>query len=869
LKNVAEAYKGLFLRVIFYIETSMKFFGRLFSFLVICMVCYSPLVKAQPGAPKTNGRIYGKVVDASTSKSLEFAVVQVFTDSTGGKSSQLLSGALTAANGDFSVDGLPVGPTFLLKINLIGYAEQTAIMSLRPAGFGPVEKDLGNLKMVPSSTLKEIVIEGEVPEMRMEFDKRIFEVDKSAMNAGGTAEDVLRNIPSVQVDNDGNVSVRNSAPQLFVDGRPTNLTIDQIPADAILRVEIITNPSAKYDAGGGGGGIVNIVMKNNRAQGYNGSARFGVDMRARINAGLDVNARQGKFNFFMNGNLNQRKSISTGYTDRENLGDFPTQFFQEQTSVNTGYFGRGTLGIDWFADNRNTFTLSQSLNRGSFNPLDEIRVETDTLYVPNSAPGIYNRISDTSREFQNIGTSLLFKHLFAKEGTELTADLNFNAISSVFDGDYSNIFNETNSTQQKQTGNVRQRLYTSQLDYVNKLTDKTKIEIGARGAVREYASFYENFFEVNGVLEEIEQLQVNYAYFDQVYAAYGTYSKDAGNWKYQLGLRAESSTYTAELIDTTISFRIQYPISLFPSAYITKVISEKSDLQLALNRRIARPSFMQLSPFTDYSDSLNVSRGNPELRPEFTHAAELSYQNNFSKKNTFLATAYFRYTTGVTVRQQNAEFSPVLNDDIVVTSYYNAASSTASGLEFILKSTITKWFDLTGNLNLYRSSIDGTNIDENLTNTVYSYWAKVNATFKMPKAFTLQMNGEYVSRKALEVGSSERGGNMGGGQGGPGGGFGGSTNTVQGFVRPNYSLDLSLKKDFFKDKNLSVTVSVQDVLRSRINYTYSESPFFVQDTFRRRDPQFWRINLIWRFGKMDATLFKRKNTRSSGEGMEG
>lgn len=831
---------------------------------------------AQPGQGRgaSTGRFYGKVVDAENNKGLEYSVIQVFEGKSFVESPKLISGGLSASNGDFSIDQVPIGQAVKIKFTLIGYSEVVIDATLTPAGMGMPEKDLGNIKLSLSATMKEIVIEGELPEMRMEFDKRIYEVDKSAMNAGGTAEDVLRNIPSLQVDSDGNVTARNTAPQLFIDGRPTTMTIDQIPADAILRVEVITNPSAKYDASGGGGGIVNIVMKNNRATGYNGSVRAGIDKRGRVNSGIDLNLRQGKLNFFINGNLNQRKSISTGYTDRENFGSNATSFHQTQESINLGYFASGKVGIDWFADNRNTFTLSQSLNKGAFNPYDEILVETDTINGSTGLIGYYQRNSETKREFQNLGTSLLYKHLFADEGDELTADINFNAIQSEFNGNYRTQYNDGRPSEQTQNGGVKQQLYTTQVDYVNKLNDKNKLELGVRAAIREYSSDYQNFTrDTAGVYQEITALQVNYGYFDQVYAAYGTYSRDAGSWKYQLGLRAESSKYKAELADTSFAFTINYPISLFPSAYITRVISEKEDIQVALNRRINRPGFMQLSPFTDYSDSLNVSRGNPLLRPEFTHSAELSYQNNFSKKNTFIASVYYRYTTNVTVRQQNEEYSSVMNDNILVTSYYNAANSTAAGMEFVLRSSITKWFDITANLNLYRSTIDGTNLDSTLTNAVNSYWTKINTTFKLPKAFTLQLNGDYTSRKALEVGSSERGGGgggQGGGFGGGGmGGFGNNSNTAQGYVRPTYSLDASLRKDFFKDKSLSVSFSAQDIFRTRVNYTHSESVYFAQDTFKRRDPQMWRVNVIWKFGKLDATLFKRKNTRSSNESMEG
>ncbi len=828
------------------------------------------------------GKVYGKIIDSDSKKPVEYAVVQVFKAVAEGEDSTkaaLVSGAISAANGDFSVDNIPTGERLTLTVNFVGYGVHRSTFTLNPSqGMGMPEKDLGNIRLAMSTTMKEVVIDGGDSDFKIEFDKRIYDVEKNPMNAGGTAEDVLRNIPSVQVDLDGNVTMRNSAPQIFIDGRPTTLTIDQIPSDAIQKVEVITNPSAKYDAGGGGGGIVNIVMKHNRGMGYNGSLRAGADSRPRYNFGGDVNLRQGKFNFFANGNYNQRKSISQGTTDRETFLPYDTtSLHQDQVSTNLGFFLSGKVGIDWFADNRNTWTLSQSLTKGQFNPTDEIDARTDTLYngVSNGSSS-YNRNSITNRTFQNYGTSLLFKHLFSKEGTELTSDVNVNLIESSFKGDYTSRYSDYLTNIQQQTGGGKMQLYTSQTDFSSKISDRLKIETGIRGSVRNYESIYDNFVlnDSTNQFEQLPGLLVNYQFLDQVYAAYGTVSKNTEKWKYQLGLRAESSNYRGKLRDTTLTFNVVYPISFFPSLYLTRVINAKQDVQLALSRKINRPSFMQLIPFVDYSDSLNVSRGNPELQPEFTHLAELSYQRSYDKKNVFMATAYARYITNLTIRNQVTEFNTIMQRDIIVNTYDNASSSSAFGLELVSRNSVTEWFDLTVNLNLYQSSIDGTNISPTLTNSQASWWTKTNAIFKLPSGFTFQALFDYSSRKALTVGSSDRAGGMEGGRGGGGGGggggmWGGTENTVQGYVLPTYGLDLSLKKEFGKTKNMTLTVSMQDVMRTRVQFTHSETDVFIQDTFRRRDWQLVRFNFGWKFGKVDAALFKRKNMKQSEGGMEG
>jgi outer membrane receptor protein involved in Fe transport len=839
----------------------MKYFFVLF----FSVISFFSLAQPRGGGMPQTGRVYGKVVDSKTKENIEYAVIQVFQSIAGDTLPKLINGGLSESNGDFSVDKIPLNIPLSLRVIIIGFDPIEKTFTLSSS-----EKDLGNIAIVSGATTGEVVIDGSDPAFRIEFDKRVFDAEKNPIAAGGTAEDLLRNVPSLQVDMDGNVSMRNTAPQIFVDGRPTTLTIDQIPADAIKSVEVITNPGAKYDASGGGGGIVNIVMKHNRGMGYNGSLRVGVDSRPRFNTGLDLNLREGKWNFFTNGNFNQRKSISQGYTRRTDLTGSPSTYLdQNQTSTNLGFFGNGKIGADWVYDNRNTFTLSQSFTRGSFNPHDDINAQTDTLLnidQPNPF-STYVRTTDTHRDFQNMGSSFLYKHLFAKEGTELTADVNYNAIKSEFVGDYMSRYDDTNEVKQRQEGSGAQQLYTGQADFTTKPNDKVKIDAGVRGSYRHYESKYDNSIFNGEEYVPIPSLMVNYEYDDQVYAAYTSYSRNAEHWKYQVGLRLESSDYKGRLRDTTLTFQNSYPLSVFPSVFLTRIINDKQDLQLAVSRKINRPGFMQMIPFMDYTDSLNVSRGNPSLKPEFTNLIELSYQYNINKQNTFLASAYARYTTDLTVRNQVVEYSDVLQRDVVVNTYDNANSSTAFGLELVSKNTLAKWFDLTANFNLYQSSIDGTNISSDLRNSRASFWFKTNAIIKLPGNATFQALFDYSSKRSLEVGSSERGGGGGGGMGG--GGFGGTNNTVQGYVRPTYSLDLSVKKEFLKNRNLSLTLSMQDVLKTRISYTHSETSLFVQDTYRRRDWQVVRLQLNWKFGKVDSSLFKRKNNRQSEGGMEG
>ncbi|MBS1601771.1 MAG: carboxypeptidase regulatory-like domain-containing protein, partial [Bacteroidetes bacterium] len=300
------------------------------------------------------GHFYGKIVDGKTGKGMDGASVQLiqskFNPATNARKDTVIAGMITHRNGEFSLENLPIFGNFRLTISAIGYTtyDQKVAFDLKglrgaagSAGAGndgqpnmdraaaaanATDKDLGNIKLQQDAqSLAQVTVTASKPLITMGVDRKIYNVEKDISAQGGTGTDVMRNVPSVQVDIDGNVTLRNSTPTIFVDGRPTTLTLDQIPADAIQSVEIITNPGAKYDASGGTSGILNIVLKKNRKAGYNGNVRSGVDQRGRVNLGGDINVKQGKVNFFLSGNFNQRKSISTGQTDRISSFDaFPS-----------------------------------------------------------------------------------------------------------------------------------------------------------------------------------------------------------------------------------------------------------------------------------------------------------------------------------------------------------------------------------------------------------------------------------------------------------------------------------------------------------------------------------------------------------------
>ncbi|MEZ4963269.1 MAG: TonB-dependent receptor [Saprospiraceae bacterium] len=827
------------------------------------------------GGPPKNGRFYGKVVDENN-KGIGYATVQLYGmqfDTVAKKPVEtLLAGQITEDNGDFSLENLPVMGEFTLKISFIGYAEISQKVTfglMPPKGGAPggskppsggmagvnFDKDLGNIKLAPDSqTLETVTVTAEAATTTLALDKKVYRVDKDASVAGGNAQDALKNVPSLSVDLDGNVSLRNGSPQIFLDGRPTTLSLDQISADAIESVEVITNPSAKYDAGGGTAGIINIVLKKEKRLGYNGNVRAGVDTRKGFNFGGDVNARGGKTNLFLSGNLNRMRGYSDGETFRQNLFGSPLTNISQITDGNmSGYFANTRAGVDWFMDNRNTLTVAGSYTRGHFEPNEVLSVQIDSLFSSRTTSSEYTRTTDQDRNFRNIGSSVLFKHLFPKQGAEWTADVNYNRVKFKGGSDYTTMY-ASGTTSERQEGTGSGQFATIQTDFVNPLNDKMKVEGGLRASLRRNKNDNANFRE--GV-EQPSSLTDHYKFNDDVYAAYGQFSHQLTNWGYQVGLRAESSIYKGSLTDRDSSFTISYPFSLFPSVFVTRKLNDLDNIQFAYTRRINRPNFFQTMPFTDFSNSLIPRRGNPELKPEFINSLELSYQNVFVNGHNLLVSVYFKQVNDFITSYLDKEFNEDLQEEVVLTSYANSNSSQAYGAEITLKNSFFNWLDLTTNVNLYQSKVDASNVETDLEISRLSWFVKENMQVKLPAGLTLQLSGEYRSKASFTPDS----GNRMPWQPGP-------TNTAQGYSLSNWYVDASLKKDFL-DRKASLTLNVNDIFATRRNGTYTNSPgVFIQDSENTRNPQVFRLNFSYRFGKMDTSLFKRKNMKQNMQGSD-
>lgn len=840
------------------ISMKSSFFLSFFLFLVVgvsAQIDREPPTDAEgPSSLRIHSNaIYGKLVDKSTGKAIEAASVQLYPAEN--KKDSLLTGMLSKSNGEFRLQNLPALDSFRLVISAMGYKtwEQVVIIGNKK----DFQKDLGNILLQTDfKQLPGITITASRPALEMGIDRKIFNVDKSLSATGGTAIDIMKNIPSVSVDIDGNVELRNRTPQIFVDGRPTTLTLDQIPADHIDKIELITNPSAKFDASSSGG-IINIILKKNKRVGLNGIATVSGGTPELFSSNLNVNLRQGKFNFFVSGGYNQSGGKAKGKTMRQNKdnGTITDYFNQYSLNERSRRFSSLRFGTDFFIDNRNTITVSQDLFRGKSG--NEEAQDQEYLNSGGTLEYYGKRITVATSRSGKRSTRVNYKHSFAEEGKELTADINYNQGNRTDNSTIQNsYFFPDGSPYQPQAlvwnnGKSNERQITFQSDFANPVSDKIKIETGIRSNHNKFRSFYNAFTDNNGQPEKLP-LSNNYAYTEMVNAAYFTFSYKQKTFSFQSGLRAEHSKFSGELIDSAYKFAYENPNkigkiwdALFPSFFITKKIGESDELQLNYTRRIRRPRFFQLNPLIDINDPINLQQGNPGLRPEYINSFELNYSRNYTNGN-FLVMLYFssnpnditEYSDTITAAQYRQLNNAAVDPNAILHTFINAGTTKRYGAEFTLQHSIGKNFDITPNVDLEYRTVNAKVNKLDLSNEGFNWEAGLIINYKIETVkkslfnnLGFQLNGNYESPQVIP----------------------------QGRQIAEFDVDLAIRKDFLKDKKAAVTFALNDVFNSRRSGTIYDTEQFYQDSYRRGNVRNFRISITYKFGDANFSFSKKGN----------
>jgi len=821
--------------------------------LLLCLLPFAAIAQMPGGGPPAGGgkmkmpaigRVYGKVIDAKTKQAVEFASVALFN-----AKDSAIAGSLTKQNGDFSLDNLPFG-AFTLRIRFIGYKAFEQKVMINPQN---IEKDLGDIKIEPDAALlNEVEISADKGNMSMSIDRKVYNVDKDLSVTGGTGLDALKNIPSVNVDADGAVTLRNSSVQIFVDGRPTTLTMEQIPADQIERIEVITNPSVKFDANTTGG-ILNVVMKKNSKPGYNGTIQAGIGTNDRYNGMANINIKEKPFNFSLTASYNSGRNVNRGFTNRDNISNpTPVKYFEQK---NLTYMSNGMnmfrLGVDYYINNRNTITLGGNYTRGlhiTSDFQDYKSLDSNSVLVSHGA-----RLNKNDGYFDNYTATLNYRKTFPKPQKELTVDLSYN-YGKTTGGynfttyDYVEGMGYLGPQIQLNDADGNSGLYTFQSDFSNPLNDSTKIEIGIKSTYKQSRnknvttnySYAANDYLYDSILSN------DYLIDDLVNGVYINYITRVRKINIQAGLRFEQSYYKGNVLNKpNQDFSYSYPSSsdilksIFPGIYFSRKFSESSEAQLNFSRKINRPNFFQLMPFVMHADRYNYRIGNPSLAPEFVNMAEMNY--NFVKKNlNYLTSIYGKYTEGVIT---NVAYPSAADPTVLVNTFMNGDNSFSYGWENTMKLTVLKNLNITANITTYYLNIKySTGAGTTLQNDGYSWESKMTLAYKFPLDITFQVNGGYDAPKPLAQG-----------------------NTLE-----MYYMDLSLNKSF--NKRLTFNLSLNDVFNSKRRGMHYDTPDYIQDQSRRRESRFLKFSVTWIFGKPDASLFKRKNSgkqNRSGESSEG
>jgi outer membrane receptor protein involved in Fe transport len=625
---------------------------------------------------QNNGSVSGKVIDSRTGETIPYVTIGLKDNGT------LVTGGITDDNGVFNIKELPL-KTLTVEIQFIGYTTKTLTADLSA---GNRSVDLGTISIVEDVTeLDAVEIVTETSTIEQKLDRKVITVGRDLTTAGGTAAEIMNNIPSVNVDQDGNISLRgNQNVRILVDGRPTNIDpaqlLRQIPSTSIKKIELITNPSAKYNPEGMSG-IINIILHKNANDGFNGSFNAGVNFgeTPKFNNSLDMNYRVGKVNFFTNVGSNFGQRFNGGEVNRRDIGSR-----QEVDVMNDTQSFLGKIGMDFYINDKNTISVYTNQNYSDGTAI----IDTWNIYPPALGEDNIFQHSDLEEDGFNNSYNLAYRRKFEKEGHTLDFEANYNDSEEKQDVVYeTNIGANPTEFYYDELLDTRKNT-TVNLDYVNPLSEKSTLELGAEARIIRT----DNDYLTTNPLIDIAERDVVYTYDMDIYSAYATFGQKFEKFSYQLGARLESYKVAADFNNGQASFKDDY-ITVYPSAYLNYNLNEKNMLQLSFSRRVDRPSVEQTKLIREFSTPLLTSYGNPELRPQFTSSVELNYTKMFGQGSSITGGIFYRFI--------NDEISRIFypnetteRDDDQIMSFGNFDDNSAYGFEVSANYKIAKWWDI-------------------------------------------------------------------------------------------------------------------------------------------------------------------------------
>lgn len=775
------------------------------------------------GNPEPIGTVKGTLIDGNTKTPVEYGNIVLFSL----RDSSMTTGTVSTESGEFLIDKLMPG-VYYASISFIGY-EKVFIDTLLIFPQKPLV-DLGVVNIFPASiSVGEVQVTADREAIISNLDKKVINVEKMITAAGGTALDVMQNIPSVTVSGEGEVSLRgNPNIRILIDGKPAGMTgisegdiLAQIPASSIEAVELVTNPSARYDPDGTAG-IINIKLKRNTDIGLNGMVSANAGTGDNYNSSLNLNMRQGELNFNLSYDMRMGNNISSSNSTRENYLSSSTPYLFQNSS---GNFGRGShnlkFNVDWLPGDFDKLSFNfQFRNFGGENANTINNIVSDALQTPTD---FYRRYSEGSRDMRSFQTMMSYVRTFTDKNQEFTADFIFS--DNKMDRDQISrleFFNANPFTQENSESRNNNRMIVAQANYTQGLFEGSKIETGFKSSFRDF-TLKNDYFTVllDGSLAPNPSKGINLTYDEQIHAGYLIFTSSIEKLKYQFGLRAEQANIDAQGGTNTPNFGTDY-FALYPSVFFAYGLGQVQEVRLNYSRRVDRPHPRQLNPYVDYSDSLNISFGNPQLDPQFTNSIELGY-SNFIGKTSINSTVFFRNTDDII-----SSVTSMRPDGVTETTFRNVAKSQSYGIEINGSTELFKGFRISPNFSYFNTKFEDPFNLRNPAREDYSWNARVMANLTVGDGFQFQMMFFYNAPNV----------------------------TIQGRTEENYSADFAVRKDFL-DGNLSLTLRFSDIFDSMKFNSVTSAPGFQLTSDRKWESRNVYLGIQYMFNS-----FKRERERS-------
>ncbi|MBC3758898.1 TonB-dependent receptor [Hyunsoonleella sp. SJ7] len=758
-------------------------------------------------------KIVGKVVEANSNQPIAYATISILSKS----ENQPITGGITREDGSFSIS--TNASDFYIEISFMGYATQTF------SNFN-LENQTIDLKTLVleenQETLNEVFIRAEKSQTEFKLDKRVFNVGRDLSTTGASVFEVLNNVPSVNVNIEGEISLRgNQGVQVLIDGKPSVIAgndgnaLGTITADMIEKIEVITNPSAKYDAQGTSG-IINIVIKKSDKKGLNGSATLNMGVPNSNSFGLSLNRRTEKFNFFSQMGIglrtfpNERESINRNLTTGTSISSNGESAFDEK-------FNNILIGADYYINSRNVITLSGSY---AFEKEDQ-GVTSFFTEETQADTDIWRRNETTEATNPKIRYELQYKKDFKRHKDQT---LLFSALGSSFRKDQSSEFQNTtlagdsNDLRQRSRTDYKLEEFTFKLDYTHPFLEKYTLETGAQYVINIVGNDFEVSDFENDVWVSITDFTNLFDFSQKVLGLYATTAYEGDVWGLKIGLRMEQTDIDT-LLERTNEENDQDYVNLFPSAHTSYNLTDNFSLQLGYSRRINRPRLRSLNPFSSIRNNFSISTGNPKLQPEFTNSYELTGIQKLDKASLSFS-VYNRYTKDVIERIIRVD-----EDNVSISLPENVGTNNTTGFEVNGKYSPSNWFTINGDFNINFFNRKGTFESRSFDFNGNRWSTRVTSKFKLPAEIEMEFTGDYRSR----------------------------FETLLQEIAENVFMDFGLRKKLLKGR-LILNLSIRDVFASRINksITFLPNSYLVNSSQRGR---FVSFGISYGFGKGEAMEF--------------